>query len=148
MEIVKDLVAFELPVSAAWTVIVADSTRVGVPLIDPEFESVNPSGNAPAVKLQLYGPIPPAAFRTAVYAANVVPSGNVPAVVMISPALTSSRNCCVATCWGLPPAASTVKSNVPTDVGVPLMSPVDDNEIPGGKFPDETDHVNPILVDA
>ena len=44
-----------------------------------------------------------------------------------------------AVCGGEPPETWTVKSNVPTALVTPLMSPLADNVKPDGKFPDTMD---------
>ena len=84
-EIVKSLVAFKFELSAACTVKVKTPARRGVPLINPEVERSRPSGNVPPVKPQVYGDTPPVALKTTVYVPDVVPSGSVFDVVIVTP---------------------------------------------------------------
>jgi hypothetical protein len=51
--------------SFAWTVNGNVPAPVGVPEIVPLVESVRPPGNEPELTLQLYGVVPPVAFKTA-----------------------------------------------------------------------------------
>ena len=58
---------------------------VGVPEIVPvAAANVRPAGNAPALKLQLYGVVPPLACNVVVYAVPTVPPGSEAAVVSVS----------------------------------------------------------------
>src|SRR5262245_45659080 len=118
-----------------------------MPLINPDVDSVKASGNEPLIRVQVYGPTPPVAFRMVVYGENEVPSGS-DAVVITKPRPTSSLSRCVVTCSGVPPAACTVKSNVPTEVGVPLRRHVVESVIPGATSPETTDQVSAVLTDA
>ena len=47
--------------SVTFTVKLKEPEAVGVPEIVPPDESVRPAGKAPALRLQLYGVVPPAA---------------------------------------------------------------------------------------
>lgn len=46
-----------------------------------------------------------------------------------------------------PDTAFTVNVDVPAVVGVPEITPVEElRESPAGRFPDETDHVTPVML--
>jgi hypothetical protein len=67
---------------------VVTSRAVGVPLITPLVESVNPAGRAdPLASLQVYGPVPPFAASVVEYAEPFVAPGTVD-VVMVGAPLT------------------------------------------------------------
>ena len=65
--IVKDsdleAVCTGMPLSDTWTVKLAFSAVVGIPLITPVLDSVRPAGNLPGTAVQLYGVVPPIAVK-------------------------------------------------------------------------------------
>lgn len=67
-----------VPVELSVAVIVNpnDPSTVGVPLKVPFAANVRPDGNAPAVRLNAYDEVPPAAVIDWLYAEPLVPAGN------------------------------------------------------------------------
>ena len=61
--------------SATRTVTADSPSAVGVPVIAPPGASARPSGRAPSVTDQVYGPSPPSAVRVAEYSVPTVPPG-------------------------------------------------------------------------
>ena len=56
---------------------------VGVPLIVPVRDRLNPAGNCPDTTLQVYGGVPPLAVRLALYPVPTVPPESEPVVSAI-----------------------------------------------------------------
>ena len=90
---VKTFVAVRWELSEACTVIVNTPAVVGVPLMSPELARSNPFGRLPLITTQLYGAVPPAAFRVALYDTDAVPPGKLGGVAITKPVPTSSLNC-------------------------------------------------------
>ncbi len=142
----KLAVAFaELP-STTWTVKFAVPAVVGVPPMVPEALRVRPAGGAPAVRVHVYPPVPPAAARDCEYATPTTPPGS-DDVLTLSPAVTAIDSCAVAFAE-LPSTTWTVKFAVPAVVGVPPMVPEALRVRPAGGAPAVMVHVYPPVPPA
>jgi hypothetical protein len=104
---------------AAFTVKVDVPAAVGVPVIVPVVARLKPSGNVPLSWLHVMG-VPPVALSVWLYAVPATPSGN--DVVVITTAMIVMDNCFESFPASL--VAFTVKVDVPSSVGVPVMAPV------------------------
>src|SRR5512134_3616853 len=133
-----------LPVT--WTVKLDVPTVVGVPLIVPPVDRLSPAGRLPAETDQLYGVVPPVAARVWLYAVPTVPPGRLDVEIV-------GATCAAATAMErarveerpLLPVTWTVKLDVPTVVGVPLIVPPVDRLSPAGRLPAETDQLYGVV---
>jgi hypothetical protein len=124
---------------------------VGVPEINPlEAVKLKPPGSAPALRLQLYGAVPPLAVKVALYTVPCVPPVNEPVVILTGgiDALIVRLNALVAACavGAVESVTFTVKLKVPEAVGVPEMTPLDAVKVnPEGSEPELILHVYGIV---
>src|SRR6266545_7713277 len=101
-----------------------------------------PVGTAPPVILYWYGPRPPLA------------PPNAPHCVQSAPTLQTVEHGCVAaravktpmvvlevSVWSAESLTLTVNRNFPAVVFLPVITPAEDSDSPGGKVPPETDQV-------
>lgn len=127
--------------SAACTVKLNVPEAEGVPEIEPAEDRLNPLGNCPALMLQLYGVVPPAAARVAEYALlTVAPASELVLIesagVLDGAAATAMLSAIVAFCAvDAESTACTVKLEVPDVVGVPLITPEAERLKPAGSCP-------------
>ena len=102
----------------------------------------SPPGNAPLTMVQEYGATPPVAVTVCEYGTVISPSGNEEVVIASGATANEMLSAAVAV---RPPASvtCTLKWYVPAPLGVPLITPVDESESPGGKaaVPPMTTHV-------
>ncbi len=124
--------------SVAFTSNVKLPVTVGVPLIEAEEVKVSPAGRAPLETVNMYGGVPPAAPREALYGLFCVALGRVDGEIVIGgqavPVATLSVMFQVVLQWTL--SVTTMANwNVPLVVGVPLRIPPGVTLIPGGSEP-------------
>ena len=135
---------------AVWGVEQASVTRicglnvplaVGVPEIRPALEMVTPAGNAPANRLHMVAPVPPALVIWKEYGEFCVPAGSGFALVIESAVQETVRE--KAAFVVTPSESVTLMVGVlePIVVGVPLMIPPALIERPAGKVPESSVHV-------
>jgi methylglyoxal synthase len=134
----------QLPV--ACTVKAADVTAVvGVPLMTPAEESVNPAGSEPLTTDQVKGAeLAGVAANVCEYAVPTVPAVNDDAVVMeIAGQPITNVNALVAICPAeqLPVARTVTGKLPPAPVGVPLIRPAEERVSPVGSAPLSMAHV-------
>jgi hypothetical protein len=103
--------------------------------------SVSPVGSVPVSTDQLYGVVPPVAASVWRYALPTTPAGrlgdvtvNVPSALIVSAIVPLSE-------WLALSVTCTVKTDVPADEGVPLMTPVVASDSPPGSVPLVRDQV-------
>jgi hypothetical protein len=114
---------------------------VGVPEIVPADDNVRPAGKAPALRLQLYGVVPPLAASVIEYAVPTCPDGTEALVICtaVTAAATVRANDLVAVSafgFGLVESVTwAVKLKEPDAVGVPEIVPAEDNVRPPGSAP-------------
>jgi hypothetical protein len=109
-------------------------TIVGGPVIAPvDAFNDNPAGKVPVITAHVYGVVPPAATRVAEYAALTTPTGS-DVVVIDSAGLIVIESACSAVRAPLS-VTPTVKFDVPAVLGVPLITPAEDNDNPAGNVP-------------
>jgi hypothetical protein len=116
---------------------------VGVPEIEPvEAVKLSPAGNEPELMLQMYGVVPPVAASVAVYAVPCVPFDSELVVMLTADVVLESTVMLRAwvAVWAVGVVESvtfTVKLNVPAEVGVPEITPLDAVKLsPGGRRPE------------
>ena len=115
---------------------------VGVPEIVPADDSVRPPGNAPALRLQLYGGVPPLAASVVEYTVPACPDGTEALVICtpVTAAATVRVNDLVAvSAFGFGVVESVtlaVKLKEPDAVGVPEIAPAEDSVRPPGSAPE------------
>src|ERR1700690_3108902 len=129
--------AAETAESVTVTPKVVEPAAVGVPLRTPALDRAIPAGKFPLLRLQVYGVVPPAAWKVMEYATPTVPgvSGEVVVIVNDPLAVITSVNCVLAM-WGMGEAESvavTLKLVDPAAAGVPLMTPALDRVKPVGR---------------
>jgi hypothetical protein len=110
--------------SATLAVKLNEPEAVGVPEIVPFAAMFNPPGRTPELMLQVYGVVPPVAASVVEYAVPTCPEGT--EVVVICTGVTAAAivmpSDFVDVCAGDEESLTwTVKDNVPTCVGVPLI---------------------------
>src|SRR5947207_3445552 len=115
---------------------------IGVPSMTPLARTVRPGGrywNGGTVHVM---PTPPAAATNPVYGVPTLPTGRL--MFVTDNDVTAIVSCRTAKLPGLPDASTrTTNVNVP-DVpagGVPLSTPLDDSDRPGGRARASPDHV-------
>ena len=132
---------------AAFTVKLDVPAAEGVPVMTPSAESVNPSGKLPFCSVHVIGAVP-VAVSVWLYAVSSTPSGKV--VVVISGAIAELVMVILNALLLFPAllVAFTVKVDVPTVVGVPLITPADDSVKPVGSVPLANVHVIGAVPEA
>ena len=143
----RALVAVLPPLSATRTVKLEVPNAVGVPVSAPAALSVRPAGKDPALTLHAFPPLPPLAANVCEYAVPTVASGSEAVVTVRGGGSTTMLRTLVAL---LPPlsATRTVKLEVPTAVGVPVIAPPALSVRPAGSTPAIRDQVFPPLPPA
>jgi hypothetical protein len=113
---------------------------VGTPVICPLAASANPAGKVPVVTAHEYVGVPPLACTLKLYELFTVALGSVAVATANGAGLTLMLTCCVALIAGLPESVTfTVKVEVATVVGVPVIAPVPVLRLnPAGRVPAET----------
>jgi hypothetical protein len=114
---------------------------VGVPLITPvPALRLSPAGRLPepGEMVQVNPAVPPEVARVWEYAAPTVAFGKEEVLTARAGATVMDRDL-LTVCPPLEPW--TVKWNVPAVVDIPVIWPVGLRESPGGRPPDDTDHV-------
>ena len=76
--------------SVAVTVKLKPPAAVGVPLMLPALDSVNPAGRLPPVTANVYGPMPPLAVRMSAYDTPTAGDGRMLGEIAIAGATTVS----------------------------------------------------------
>jgi hypothetical protein len=131
--------------SVTCTVNDAVPEAVGVPEITPvDAARLNPAGNVPALRLQLYGVVPPLACSVVEYAVPAVPPGSDAVVIdgdCATPATSILRFAVAVAAGELESFTCTVKAEVPACVGVPEIRPEPEMVSPTGKLPFITDQL-------
>ena len=110
---------------------------LGTPVMAPLEARDRPPGRDPPARVQVYGAVPPVAWRVWEYATFTTPAGRGLVVVMVR-ALTMVMER-LAAGDGLPSEslAVTLNVDVPAVVGVPVMAPAVERESPAGRDPDK-----------
>jgi hypothetical protein len=130
--------------SVAFTVTMLVPAAIGVPVIAPALDKLNPAGNVPLPNTYVSVPAPPVAATVAAYAVPTVPPANVVVENTIAGAAAIAiENVAVAVSAGDPVSVNvTVKLGLPAAVGVPVIAPVEPLRLsPAGNAPDVTVHV-------
>ncbi len=111
-------------------------TAVGVPEMVPEGLRVKPGGSEPSIIDQVYGGMPPVAFKVvAGYGTLSVAGGKFVGVTVSGAALIVIWNGPDACCWRASVAVA-VNRKFPICVGVPVIVPAGLSVRPGGSAPD------------
>lgn len=133
--------AFGLVESLTCTVKLKVPAEVGVPEMAPVAEArLRPAGSEPWLMLQVYGDVPPLAARVALYTPACVPSGSA-VVEIVTGTEIPILKFFLAFCGvgEVESVTCTVKAEMPEDVGVPEMVPVEADRIsPVGSDPEVT----------
>src|SRR5579862_4040168 len=97
---------------------------VGVPEMAPVEEfRLSPGGSEPEATLQLLLPSPPLACSTALYGKLTLPAGRCAFTTVSVESVTSMLSAPLAVAGGVSPSVTlTVKLNIPSCVGVPVMA--------------------------
>lgn len=115
---------------------------VGLPESVPPVERLNPAGNMPEPRLQLYGVVPPLAASVVEYATLTCPAVSVEVVIFtgVTAAAMLMVNDFEAVCAvGVVESVTfIVKLNEPDAVGVPEMVPAAESVRPAGRAPELT----------
>ena len=125
--------------SATCTVNVDVPAAVGVPLMTPPLDNVNPAGSAPVGRDHVYGDIPPEAVNVCEYWTPITPDAS-ETVVIVNDGAMVIESCLVSDCEELS-VTRTVKVDVPAAVGSPLIVPPGARDNPAGREPALIDHV-------
>src|SRR5579871_1756363 len=99
-----------------------------------------PGGSDPPVTDQVYPPAPPVAERVWEYGTPRVPAGSEPLTIESAGGLIVKVRALAADVAELS-ATWTVKAELPTAVGVPLIAPLAERLTPAGSEPLTMDHV-------
>jgi len=128
------------PLSVTRTVKLEVPAAVGVPAIVAPL-SVRPAGNEPDVTAQRYGGVPPLAIKSVEYGEPTVPSGKEDVVMANAGSILMLRSLSADWVFGKEKKLTrTLKLDVPTVVGVPLMVPVaESSNRPDGSDPETMD---------
>jgi hypothetical protein len=140
--IAVDAARLGLLLSLTVAVNVEDPLAVGIPEIVPEAGSrLRPPGSLPAVIAHLYPGVPPLARKACEYDAPPVAGGKAEVAMVNGLGARTMVNGVDCVCIGLPLSRTPiVKAEVPLDVGVPEITPVDAmSDSPAGRLPEVTD---------